>query len=118
MFDAWIKPGPGDKKEIDVASREQAARRSPATSGNSLDTPGQVTERSVAAPGVRISGDAETKEYAVKKEEGHKGFQPVPKKKAATKKFMAAYSKGQEEKCCNEDHGYWSGFARRVPNWP
>ena len=42
----------------------------------------------------------------------------VPKKKAATKKFMASFNNNNcEDECCRDD-GYWSGFTRQVPNWP
>ena len=104
-FDAWVKPGPQGKAKKDGGA-------------NAVARDAQVSERSgTAAPSVRVSTEVETKEYEIEKEESK--WRPVPKKKAASKQFMAAYGHSKECKDgCTHDDGYWSGFTRRVPSWP
>ena len=58
----------------------------------------------------------EKKEFEIAEHESK--WQPVPKKKVTTKKFMASYGHGNCEGGCNHDDGYWSGFTRRGSNWP
>ena len=117
VFDAWVKPGPGEKSEMNVAKPRV-----------------QGSERSLADSRVRISDTVEEKEI---KAEG-KGWQTPKRSKTIAKKdqpkFMQSYSRsnghtGHDESCnCNEDDyssyctalddGYWSDFIRRVPGWP
>ena len=69
------------------------------------------------APRVRVSGEVEKKEFKIA--ESDSNWRPVPKKKAATKKFMASFGHGGDCKDgCSHDDNYWSGFTRQVPNWP
>ena len=100
-FDTWIKPGPHQRPSTADAEKPLSQ-----TSG------GQPPEVS----SVRVSGEVETKEFQIAEDDSN--WQPVPKKKAATKKFMASFNHGNCEDGCCQDDGYWSGFTRQVPNWP
>ena len=103
-FDAWVQPGP----QVKGAKERKSA--------NAV-TPEQVSERSLAASRVRISTEVEEKEFEIAEHESK--WETVPKKKAIEPKFMASYGQGSScEDGCTHDDGYWSGFARRVPNWP
>ena len=77
-----------------------------------------------ASARTKIIDEVEKKEYEV--EDGNE-LKQHPRwqtpKKTASKKFMAAYSRGHEngcseDGCCGNDDGYWSGFTRLVPHWP
>ena len=70
VFDAWIKPGPGEKKETNVAKpREKVSERSLAAS-RGPGSPELVSERSLADSGVRISSDkVEERTYEVPESE-------------------------------------------------
>ena len=132
VFDAWIKPGPGEKSQemnvakprVQVSERWLAASRGP----GALE---QVGERSLADSRVRISDKVDTEET---KGEG-KGWETPKRGKTISKKdqskLMQSHSKCHDRagNCdCNEDDyssygtalddGYWSGFIRRVPGWP
>ena len=76
----------------------------------------KVSERSLAASGVRLSTEVEERSFEIAEEDSQ--WTPVPKKKAATKKFLASYNSHDCSDGCGHDDGYWSGFTRQVPSWP
>ena len=101
-FDAWVQPGPQVKGAKERKSADAVTE--------------QVSERSLAASEARISTVVEEKEFEIDEHESK--WKKVPKKKAIKQKFMASYGHGSScEDGCTHDDGYWSGFARRVPNW-
>ena len=94
-FDAWVKPGPQKKGENERNTANAVSQD-------------QVGERSPAASGGRVSTEGEKKEFEIA---GHESkWQPVPKRKAATKRFMASHGHGCQDESCNHDGGYWSGL--------
>ena len=117
---------------MNVAKPREKVSERPLSASRGPGSPEQVSERSLADSGVRISSDkAEERTYEVP--ESEKGWTKPGKKKTITKnvqkKFMQNYRRTQEcdgGPCCNEndyghyvqDDGYWSDFIRRVPNWP
>ena len=106
-----VTPGP------QVSERSLAAGPGVHTRSSSAITPGKVSERSIAAPGVRLSTEVEERSFEIA--EGDSQWRPVPKKKAATKKFLASYNNHDcSDGCCDGDDGYLSDSTRRVPSWP
>ena len=93
-FDAWAQPGP---------QRKGAKERS----GANAVTQEQVSGRSLAASGVRISTEVEEKCVEIAEHESK--WKTVPKNQTATKKLMASYGQGRSCKdgCINHDDGIW-----------
>ena len=86
-FDAWVQPGPQKKDEKEknsansvtpgpqVSERSLTAGPGVHTRTSSAVTPGKVSERSLAAPGVRLSTEVEERSIEIAEEDSQ--WRPV-----------------------------------------